>query len=178
MLNTYEQHSKRKLAATVLTIFVIAGTVLVADHMKSELSAAPKTFTPAATSATTNNGAGTTQSSTATGSSGAGSATASTTSGYKDGTYTAASSYYVPHGNESIQVNVTLSNGVITKSSVQNSEGDPTSASFQENFAASYKSYVVGQKLADLRLGVIAGASDTTQGFANALSQIASQAQA
>ena len=107
------------------------------------------------------------------------SSTATTANGtYKDGTYTASSSYFVPHSNESIAVSVTLKGGVVTDVSVQNSEGDGESAAYQEDFTASYKSHVVGKKISGLQLSVIAGASDTTQGFNDALSQINSKAQA
>ena len=168
MLQTYEQHSKRKLAATFITIAVIAGVVIFADHAKAH-SSSPMAITAhtrkAAPASTTASSSTSTSSSTS-------------RSGYKDGTYSASSDYYVPPGSQTIEVSITLKNGVITNSSVRNSEGDPTSAAFQQDFASSYKSYVVGQKLSSLQIGVIAGASDTTQGFADALSQIANKAQA
>jgi uncharacterized protein with FMN-binding domain len=104
--------------------------------------------------------------------------TTTTTSGYKDGTYTATSQYYVPHSYEEIQVSLTVKNGIVTDSSIQNSEGDRESAQFQEQFTAYYKSYVVGKNLSGLSLSRIAGASDTTQGFNDAVTQIQSKAQA
>jgi len=106
------------------------------------------------------------------------SSTSSASSNYKDGTYTATSTYEVPHGDEEIEVNLTLSGGTITNVSVQNSEYDYDSARYQEDFAAEYKQYVVGKKIDGLQLNYIAGASDTTEGFNDALSKIASQAQA
>lgn len=98
-------------------------------------------------------------------------------SSYKDGTYTASSSYYVPHGQESIQVTLTLKNGVVTDSSVTNSETNYESASYQEGFAQEYKSYVVGKNIKDVQLSYVAGASDTTNGFNDAVNSIMSQAQ-
>jgi uncharacterized protein with FMN-binding domain len=177
MLETYERYSKRKLAATVLAVMVIAGSVVFADALKSgkfsdEIAEHTATFTSSPTSSqTTATPVATTATTTTT-------STSSGVSGYKDGTYTASSGYYVPSGNESIQVSLTLSGGTITNVSIVNSEGDRDSAAFQRDFTASYKSYVVGKKISSLQLGVIAGASDTTQGFNDALSQIASQAQA
>lgn len=165
---TYENRSKAKLIATILTIVVVAGVVLVVDHLKSErteAATAQQSPTTSQVSVTPTTSSTTTQS------------TASTSS-YKDGTYTDSSSYFVPPGNENIKVTLTLTNGVITGSTITNSEGDPTSAAYQQDFASVYKSYVVGKQIADVRLGVIAGASDTTRGFEAALSQIASQAQA
>lgn len=170
MQPTYEKQSKRKLAASLAAIVMIAGIVIVADHEKSEdrqgivgvaTTSSVQTAsssTPAVTNNTTN--------------------TSSTTTGYKDGTYSAASNYYVPHGTEEIQVSVTLKNGVIASSSVTNSESNRDSAQFQESFAAAYKHYVVGKNISGLSLSTISGASDTTQGFNDALSKIASQAQA
>jgi hypothetical protein len=148
MQPTYERQSKTKLIATILTIVVVAGLVLVIDNLKSKnTSTAQVSTAPAATS------------------------TQSTET-------TPSSDYFVPHGNESIKVSLTLKDGVVTSSNVQNSEGDPDSARFQEDFASSYKSFVVGKKISDVRLGAIAGASDTAQGFNDALEQITSQAQA
>lgn len=91
------------------------------------------------------------------------------TSNYKDGTYSASSDYYVPHGSESIKVTLTISNGTVTDSSIQNSEYDNESAQFQQGFAAEYKSSVVGKPISSLQLDYVAGASDTTQGFNDAL---------
>lgn len=167
MQPTYERHSKFKLAASLAAIIVVAGVIMAADHEKSEnrqgivgassVSSA-QTATPASASNT--------------------SATTATTSAYKDGTYSATSEYYVPHGTEQIQVSVTLANGVVTTSSVTNSESNRDSALFQENFAAAYKNYVVGKSINSLHLSTVSGASDTTQGFNDALSKIATQAQA
>jgi uncharacterized protein with FMN-binding domain len=177
MLTTYEKNAKLKLVTTVVAILVIAGVVTFADHLKS---AGPTSQTTLATpvqsdttdstdSSTTENATSNTTSNTST----------STSSGsYKDGTYTASSDYYVPHGQESIQVSLTLSSDTITSVSIKNSEGDHDSALFQEDFAAEYKQYVVGKKISSLHVNVLAGASDTTEGFNDALSQIASKAQA
>lgn len=170
-METYERHSTRKLAVTVISVLVIAGIVLFADHIKAQSRATTTSARVAMTNSTTTTPHRSTPVASSSGSS-------STSSGYKDGSYTASDSYYVPDGNESIQVKLTVKNGVVTASSVQNSENDPTSAAFQEQFASAYKSYVIGQKLADLQLGVVAGASDTSQGFNQAVNQIASQAQA
>ncbi len=173
MRPSYEQHSKGKLIGTVIAIIVIAGIVLVIDHLKSNRAsgATPSIVTTTAqpTQATPVTMASTTS---ATPASSASSGT------YKDGTYSATSRYYVPHGNEEITVDVTLKNGVITDSSVTNSEGNRDSASYQQDFTAAYKNYVVGKHISTLKLGNISGASDTTHGFNDALTQIVSKAQA
>ena len=177
MLETYEKNPKRKLVVTVLTIIVIAGTIILADHFKSQslkTSSASQTVTvtPAVVPATTNPPATTATTPTPT----AATVPPASSSGYKDGSYTASSDYYVPHGNETIGVSLVVTNGVITKASIQNSENDNQSARYQEDFAAEFKNYVVSKKISGLRLGVIAGASDTTQGFNDALSRISSKA--
>lgn len=169
MLDTYEKHSRAKLVATLVTVLVIAGVVVLADHLKSQSTAATartNTASSAAMPAVT---------STATG--GTASTSTSNSGGYKDGSYSAASDYFVPHSSENIQVTLTLQNGEVTNASIQNSESDPTSAAFQEDFAAEYKHYVVGKKISGLQLSTIAGASDTTQAFNDAVNQIASKAQ-
>lgn len=172
MLTTYQQQAKAKLALTILAIIVVAGIVVLADHIKAgdmddavPASHTAQTTTPVATATATTN-ATTSPSTTST------SATAT------DGTYSASSTYYVPPGTEDIQVTVTLKSGVVTNVSIQNSENNHDSAIFQREFTAEYKAAVVGKKISGLRIGTIAGASDTSQGFNDALSQIAAKAQA
>ncbi len=183
MLETYEQNSKKKLIATALAVLVIAGVVMFADHLKTTNSTTTNTVaqtTSPTTAATTGDVTTPTTSDTSASTSTSSSTATSTTSPstYKDGTYTATSEYYVPHGDESIEVSLTVSSSVVTSVSIQNSESDRDSASYQEEFASAYKSYVVGKKISGLKISTIAGASDTTQGFNDALSQIASKAQA
>ncbi len=166
--------SNIKLITTVISIIVVAGVVLLADHLKakkintvsssSQIASVPVSQ-PTATidnspSASSNN------------------SSPATTSTYKDGTYNASSDYYVPHGNENIKVSLTLKNGVITNTSITNSEGNDDSARFQEDFASVYKQYVVGKSITGLKLGAISGASDTVQGFNDAVNQIITKAQA
>lgn len=171
MITPYEQRSKAKLAATIATVLVIAGLVIMSDYVRSHdrQSTATAQVTPSTSmSAGTSNAQGTTSSTdhqTAAGT-------------FKDGTYAASSSYYVPNGQEQIRVNLTIQNGVITDSTIQNSENDFDSQRYQEDFSATYKSKIVGKNIDGLQLSVIAGASDTTQGFNDALKKITSQARA
>jgi uncharacterized protein with FMN-binding domain len=172
MLDAYEQHSRRKLIAIVVTVIVIAGVVVFVDRLKAKGSQTDTTQQAAATSTpaeTTTTPAATTPTD---------SSATSATSSVKDGTYTASSSYQVPHGQESIKVDVTLSGGTVTAVSIQNSANDRDSEFYQEQFAANYKSAVVGKKISGLQISSVSGASDTTDGFNQALEQIASQAQA
>jgi uncharacterized protein with FMN-binding domain len=97
---------------------------------------------------------------------------------FKDGTYMATGKYFVSGDNQTIDVTLTVANGVVTDSSIVNSENDETSKSYQEDFAAGYKTKVVGKSINGLQLSSIAGASDTTRGFNAALTDIQNQAKA
>lgn len=175
MQPTYQQQAKTKFIVAVVTVIVIAGLVLLADHLKAKPTAAATaiaTSTPAVTPASNSPASTPDTINTDT-------PTSSTNgSTYKDGTYTASSEYYVPDGYEKISVTVSIKDDVIAGSSVINSQGDRDSAEYQQEFTSVYKSYVVGKKVSGLQLRVIAGASDTTQAFNDALRQIASKAQA
>lgn len=170
----YQRQSKAKLVAAVVAIVVIAGVIVVIDHVKSSGKSTNATQNTATTDTTSGSSAASGTSSNDTNSS----ASTTTSSSYKDGTYTVTSDYFVPPGQEEIQVSLTVQNGVVTSSSIQNSEHDHDSASFQEAFATEYKSAVVGKALSGLDLNTVAGASETTQGFNDALSQIRTKAQA
>lgn len=164
MQTSYQTQAKKRLLTIFVSIVIIAGVVLYADHLKSSgvasvsTSAALAPTTPALPAAATP-------------------ATTSTASSPAV-SYTASSSYYVPRGNESIQVMLTISAGTVINASIQNSASDRTSASYQQDFATIYKNFVIGKKINDLQLDVVAGASDTTQGFNDALKQIANKVQA
>jgi uncharacterized protein with FMN-binding domain len=179
MLDTYEQNSKKKLIATVVAVVVVAGVVVLADIFRSKDSTVDMTGTKD-TSQTL--GSNTSESGTSAGSettNDTGTSGGTTSSGsLKDGTYSASASYFVPAGQESIKVNLTLSDGTISDVSVVNSESDHDSAEFQADFTNGYKAQVVGKKISGLQISSVAGASDTTDGFNEALTKIASEAQA
>lgn len=151
---------KKVVAGSLISLIVIALIAAIAHYEVRARNAARSASTntaiqtPAATPATSSAGS------------------------YKDGTYSASSSYYVPHGGESIKVTLMLKNGVIADSSIVNSENNPESAQFQEQFASEYKSSVVGKNISSVQLSYVAGASDTTQAFDDALQQIMNQAHA
>ena len=110
------------------------------------------------------------------GSSSASPTTASVTAGYKNGTYTATDDYAAPGGEEAITLDITLNNDLVIASTVTPIAHNALSASFQSRFIASYKSYVIGKKINDIKLATVAGSSLTTQGFNNAIGQIEQQA--
>lgn len=174
MIDRLQRRDKiQRTAATVVVVAIIVAVVLIDRLKTSELASATATTTPLVTSQPSVSTSPTSQ---ATSTPSPTSQVASTT--YKNGTYTAQSNYSVPHSNEAIQVSLTVTNDVVTSVGIENTEGDPTSADYQEQFAAEYKSHVVGKSLSGLAISTIAGASDTTQGFNNALRSIRSQANA
>lgn len=171
MQPTVPRQATVKLLTTIAAVIIIAGLVVLADHLKSKT-------TPVATAAATPAKPPVNQTTQPSASNTTSSVPATLTSSYKDGTYTATSNYYVPHGYENIQVSLTIKDGVVTDSSITNSESDRDSAAYQEDFASQYKNYVIGKSVSGLKLQVTAGASDTTQGFNDAVSQITAKAHA
>jgi uncharacterized protein with FMN-binding domain len=97
---------------------------------------------------------------------------------YKDGTYSATGSYQSPGGDEKIGVTVTLKDDVITSTSVTPEPVSSEGRQYQQRFASSYTSLVVGKKISDVHLTAVSGSSLTPIGFMNALTQIEAQAKA
>ncbi|MFZ1802113.1 MAG: hypothetical protein WAW62_03760 [Candidatus Saccharimonas aalborgensis] len=103
----------------------------------------------------------------------------STATSYKDGTYTASSSYNVPHGGQnSIKATITISGGKITAASATNSYTDRESAMYIDSFNSYVNSDATGQSLAGYSPSRIGGASLTTYAFSNAIDTIRAQAKA
>ena len=98
--------------------------------------------------------------------------------GYKDGIYSSSGSYYAPSGYETIAVQLSVSNGVISSVSITPDSNDFQSYRYQERFISGANSLVVGKTLDQAYLyGRVNGASLTGAGFNNALDQIIKQAQ-
>jgi uncharacterized protein with FMN-binding domain len=95
---------------------------------------------------------------------------------YKNGTYNVTISYWAPSGSEDMGVSITISNDLITDTSINNLASDKTSRNYISKFSQSYSSYVIGQNIANLSLNRVVGASLTTAGFNDALDSIRSQA--
>jgi uncharacterized protein with FMN-binding domain len=105
--------------------------------------------------------------------------TTTTTSSYKDGTYSATASYYVPHGyTNSITAKVTVKNGVITDVNTTNDYQDRESSSYVSSFESAVKTAVVGKKIDGSFSGRIGGASLTGSAFLDTIDSIISQAKA
>lgn len=95
---------------------------------------------------------------------------------YKDGTYSTEGNYASPGGPETIDVTLTVKDGVITEADVVANATNPGSVMWQGKFVEGYKAEVVGKNLADLELTKVSGSSLTPKGFNNALEEIRAQA--
>lgn len=98
------------------------------------------------------------------------------TSTYKDGKYEAVGEYSYHSGKESIDVTVTLANGLIQEVDVQALAKSAISKEKQADFIANYKEQVVGKNIDEVNLGKISGSSLTPLGFNAALEDIKAQA--
>jgi major membrane immunogen (membrane-anchored lipoprotein) len=104
--------------------------------------------------------------------------TAGATSGtYTDGTYTAEGSYETPGGEESISVEVTVADDVVTDVTVTPEASGGNAARFQDEFASGIADEVVGAELAGLSVDKVSGSSLTGGGFNAALDQIRADAE-
>ncbi|MEV7972151.1 FMN-binding protein [Cellulomonas sp. NPDC089187] len=97
---------------------------------------------------------------------------------YADGSYSAAGSYSAPSGQENIEVDLTVADGVVTEVTVTPEATDGTAARFQQDFASAVADQVVGQELAGLSVDKVSGSSLTGDGFNAALDQIRADATA
>lgn len=95
---------------------------------------------------------------------------------YKDGKYSANGEYSYHSGIESIGVTLSLKNGVIDSVEVQELAKAPISKKMQDDFAANYKSLVVGKNIDEVNLGKVSGSSLTPKGFNAAIELIKTQA--
>lgn len=163
------------------------------DQTPATSSTAPSTSTTTTTStapstSTTTNTTTSTGSNSTSGTSGSGSGGSTPTGGtsgggsssstsYKDGTYYADGSYQNGAGQlEKIGITLVLSGGVVTDTSAVNEAKNPTSKTYENDFIANYKSYVVGKSISGLSLGKISTSSLTPNGFNDAVSQIKTKA--
>jgi uncharacterized protein with FMN-binding domain len=91
---------------------------------------------------------------------------------YADGTYTADGSYQAPSGTESITVELTLADDVVTDITVTPQATDPTAKGMQANFAGGIADQVVGQDIDQLNVTRVSGSSLTSGGFKIAIEAI------
>jgi uncharacterized protein with FMN-binding domain len=95
---------------------------------------------------------------------------------YRDGSYTASAKYLAPSGQEQIDVEVRLTNDVITSLTVTPHAYDRNAARFQEQFVGKISDAVVGEDIDLLAINRVAGSSLTSGGFNTALAEIKDQA--
>jgi hypothetical protein len=98
--------------------------------------------------------------------------------GYADGTYQAEGSYSNPGGESTVKVQLTLSDGTISKVAVTPEATNGTSKQYQTQFAVGIADQVVGKSLDDLDVTKVAGSSLTATGFNDAIDQIKAEASA
>jgi uncharacterized protein with FMN-binding domain len=105
------------------------------------------------------------------------SATGTSDVAYTDGSYTADGDYVAPSGQESITVELTLEDDVVTAVTVTpHATGGTRQAGFQQQFAGGIASEVVGKDIDELKVSRVAGSSLTSSGFNAALDDIKRQA--
>lgn len=95
---------------------------------------------------------------------------------YADGTYDATGDYAAPSGPESIEVEVTLKDDVITDVTVTPNASGGQPAQHQTKFAGGIAPTVVGKDIDTLQITRVAGSSLTSGGFNDAISQIKAEA--
>lgn len=104
---------------------------------------------------------------------------AGTSSGtYTDGTYTESGDYQAPSGTETVEVTLTLADGIITDVTVVGEATDPTAQSRQAQFSAGIADIVVGVNIDDLNVQKVGGSSLTSGGFNVAVEAIKADAAA
>lgn len=93
---------------------------------------------------------------------------------YADGVYTATGQY----GNQPsfITVKATLSDGIITAVEVTPHATVPRSLELQRRFAEAVPQVVVGRPIDQIKVGKLAGSSNTPDGFNAAVQRIKAQA--
>lgn len=95
---------------------------------------------------------------------------------YKNGTYQATGNYLSPGGQETIGITLVVQGDKVTDATVVSNATLPTSQLFQQDFAANFKTHVIGKDLASLKLDKISGSSLTPKGFNDAVSKIQAEA--
>ena len=102
-----------------------------------------------------------------------------TTSGtYTDGTYDASGSYQSPGGNETIEVELTLADNIVTAVTVTGEGATPDSKRYQGEFISGISAEVVGKNIDEIQVDKVAGSSLTSGGFNDAVEQIKTEATA
>ena len=105
-------------------------------------------------------------------------ATEAAAGAYADGTYSATGSYVSPGGQESVEVELTLTGDVVTDVTVTSLAVNPNSERYQGEFVDGIADVVVGVPIDELNVSKVAGSSLTSGGFNDAVEQIKEEARA
>lgn len=96
---------------------------------------------------------------------------------YVDGTYSQVGSYQSPAGAETITVNVTVKDDVVSGLNITANATNDVSIKLQKLFIDGANAEVVGKKLSEIEdLGIVNGSSLTPKGFNAALAEVKAQA--
>jgi uncharacterized protein with FMN-binding domain len=95
---------------------------------------------------------------------------------YEDGTYEASGDYQAPSGTETVDVTVTLADGVITDVQVVGNATDPEAQQHQGEFIDGIAGEVVGKPIDEIQVSKISGSSLTSGGFNKAIEEIKADA--
>lgn len=88
-------------------------------------------------------------------------------------TLTFSPRYITPGGEETIDIMLTLANGVVTEATALPQAKHPTSKQMQAGFEQDFSGAVVGKTLSELEnIDRIGGASLTTGGFRRAVAEL------
>jgi uncharacterized protein with FMN-binding domain len=102
-----------------------------------------------------------------------------TTSGdYADGTYTETGEYQAPSGTETVEVTLTLADGVITAVEVVGDAADPQAKLHQGQFINGIGAVVEGRSIDEIQVDKVGGSSLTSGGFNRAVEAIKADAAA
>lgn len=94
---------------------------------------------------------------------------------YRDGTYSATGVYGTAN-DKSIDVELTLEDGIITSVEVAGNTDNAISITYQNQFIAAIDAAVVGQPIANLEVDKVGGASATSEAFNDVLEDVRAQA--
>lgn len=97
---------------------------------------------------------------------------------YTDGTYEVVGNYTSPGGEETIDVTLTLADGVVTDAEVVANATRPISQQMQAAFIGGFEEQVVGKNIDEINVTKVSSSSLTPKGFMDALEKVKQEASA
>ena len=169
--------TKNKLFTVIGSVALLAAAGIGGATLFASKDDTASTTTGATASSTTLSSSTPSDSTSASTNTSTSSSSSTSHSSYKDGTYTASTTYSVPHGaTNSISATVVVSGGTITSVTANDSYTDRESGMWISDFESSLSSDASGQSLSSYSPSHIGGASLTTEAFSSVLDEIRSQA--